>query len=239
MDRRRQKLESSNFPSLFQITDQAVNRNAELASADSTSDTVLPDVDSHQNANAHWIGGFGITPYGVYIDISVTEQEWLDFIPAFERLSSVRDWAKADWCCYGHDTLRKSYAEIAARVGMKSEKSAEVYASISRNASELIRINSPSFSHFRKVVSLSEDEQLFWLQKAAAQGWSSQQLGDALKPRKLAAGISRNRQRQYLKEHKKTVKAIVTKTAKMPEQERFEFAQYLRDLAARLEAGDV
>lgn len=240
---RDQKLAASRFPSRGgQIPEKAptLHDSMEMAvkgqSATAIQPAPSPSVDETEKPNAHWIGNIGISPIGLFIHEAVDEKEWREFIPNFEILASIKDWAKADWCRYGHDGLGISYAEIASIAGLKSEKSAETYASIARKSSELNRFNSPSFAHSLKVMGLPEDEKIFWLQKARNEGWSSAELGAALKPRKLGSGRAKISYHREIKESKKTVRAVVTKIAKMPDAERREFAEYLRDLLTRLDA---
>lgn len=191
------------------------------------------------NIDGFWIGHFGITKFGVVIK-NADEQEWEDFCATLLKLESAGEWVKADWCYYGVDVLNKSYADVAMLANL-TEESAEVYASIGRNADKLIRINSPSFSHFRLVINKDRDEQLKWMQDAVRGKWTVSVLRDKLGTvPSLPKGrnVSEKRLKQAVREQKRFVKAVVTKSTKLPDQERQEMAQFLREQAERLERGE-
>lgn len=186
----------------------------------------------------YMIGGFGVTEYGVFISDNVSEEDWRNFSGSLEQIESAGDWMKADLCRFGLDVLELSKQVVGETLNLDPE-SVEVYASISRNAdSKFIRINSPSFSHYRLVSGKSEDDQGYWMAAARHAGWSvrelERQMNKVLKPGKKKA-LSQNEARKFLTEKKRAVRQVFQEAARLPTPERRKLAEYYRELAAKLD----
>lgn len=186
----------------------------------------------------YWIGGFGVTAFGVYIKDDVTEADWRNFAGSLERIESAGDWMKADLCLYGVEALGLNKMDVGDALNL-DEDSVDVYASISRNAqSKLVRAISPSFSHFRLVASKPEEEQLYWLKEAVKGNWSVRELDRQIN--KLLTGGKRKKKvsaveaRQLLAAYKKEFRSEFDKAKKLPDAERLKMAEYLRELADKL-----
>jgi hypothetical protein len=125
------------------------------------------------------IGSFLVTSVGLEFADGLTEEEWIDFYKAVEGIKTSLNWILGDYFAYGQSAFHKTYDQMAAFTGLKSE-TIETYASICRNVPKLIRINSLSFGHHRLVAKFDEHAQIKWLEAAVDNKWSVGQMKRAI-----------------------------------------------------------
>jgi hypothetical protein len=125
------------------------------------------------------LGGFLITDTGLDIDNDVTEDEWLDFYKAVDRIQTSLSWVLGDYFVYGQNRFKMSYEVMSELTGLKPE-TIETYASVSRNIAKLIRVNSLSFKHHRLVAKYDSETQKAWLQAAVKNRWSVAKMKQAM-----------------------------------------------------------
>lgn len=219
-------------PSLLELTDSMIETEPTVVEREVP---VPMSIVFDETTNVVWVGKFGLSQTGMFIDGEVSEGEWLDFYVAIQRLKDSAQWILGDWLAMGAYNWHKTYEWMAQVTGLKPE-TVESYASVCRNVPQLIRINSLSFSHHRLIAAMPEEAQIMWLNRAVEGRWSLSQMSDAINNAPtLPKGkdtISRF-QRAFFPFQKRINNAL----RKAGESERRQVANELRQLADRIEGG--
>ncbi len=129
--------------------------------------------------------GFQLTPIGLLVTGTPSFEAWQSTFPALTDLSEGSQWGLGDWLAYGEgrgdwgetyaqavDMTKKSYSTLSKLVWV-----AKVFAYGRRR-------RALSFSHHVEVAKLETSEQDAWLDQAELNGWSRDELRDAIKAAK-------------------------------------------------------
>lgn len=129
--------------------------------------------------------GFQLTPIGLLVTGTPTFDAWQATFPALTDLSEGSQWGLGDWLAYGEgrgdwgetytqavDMTKKSYSTLSKLVWV-----AKVFAYVRRR-------RTLSFSHHVEVAKMEMSEQDAWLDQAELNGWSRDELRDAIKAAK-------------------------------------------------------
>lgn len=242
---RRAKLDGSNpFARRTEVPPLDVITESMIRPVERTIEVPVP-TPIVQQEGISWIGNFGISTVGMYVNVNaeqITEDEWRNFFTAIKGIEVAYQFIVGDWAAFGGDALSKTYEEIAALTGYEAG-TIEVWASVCRKVDKLIRINSLGIAHHQVVAPLPYDEQRYWLEFAAAYDISYREL-----QRRIAEGdhsAPAPKVRQALTADVRFQRAadpfearIVKIAARVDENKRREWAQRLRDIADRVERGE-
>jgi hypothetical protein len=122
-------------------------------------------------------------------DLSVDEwQEAGDFMAG---LSGALAWWVADWMLRAEQVWKYAHEAVAERFGL-DVATLYVYTWCARQFAPEQRVAGASFSHHRVVAKLNHDERAYWLEKAAANGWTLSEFRA-----RLAAGKQRDEQQGW------------------------------------------
>lgn len=111
------------------------------------------------------IGPFRMTSTGLEIDGEITEEQWLTFFQAINRITQSLQWIIGDWMVYGEMRLGKTYKQVADEIGVAA-RTLEDYAYVARKVPYSVRTEYLSFGHHKLVASMPEPQQQAWLQHA-------------------------------------------------------------------------
>ncbi len=193
-----------------------------------------------EGIDGYWLGGFGITEYGIWIREDVDQNEWINASEALRRAEKGSDWGKADMARFAVEMADADRALVAQLLGFKNVKSVDIYIAVSSAAQDReIRVLAPSFSHFRLVMGMTSDLQRQWLENARSQKWSvsilRKKLDEAAGVVQQPSKVGKKRAAALLANHKKQTTAVFEQAKKLPDEQRHEMVDHLRDLADRLE----
>jgi hypothetical protein len=117
------------------------------------------------------VQGFQFTPTGLIVPQDVELEAWEQVGAMLQRLEGSIQWLIGDWFAYAQNVKWGEATVIAERLGYEAS-TIHSYASVCRAVDSLIRIKELSFAHHRLVMGLSPDQQVAWLQYAAAKNLS-------------------------------------------------------------------
>lgn len=112
------------------------------------------------------LGAFALTPKGLQISGSVTEDEWLKVGGAIRKLQSSVQFLIGDWLAYGEREWGRTYEEAAGLFGY-AVNSLYTFAWVCKAVKISIRMEKLEFGHHALVAGLPPDEQRYWLRHAA------------------------------------------------------------------------
>lgn len=109
---------------------------------------------------------------GLIVERDLDDADWRNILPEIKAVKSAYQLIIGDWMVYGFEHgYEVSYEAMAVMTGLNPQ-TIEVYTSICRNVPQLIRINPLTFSHYRLIAPLSEDERIPWIEFAVHRGLS-------------------------------------------------------------------
>lgn len=100
---------------------------------------------------------------------------WVSVGQEIAVISDASAWWLADWLIYGRETYPERYRHAIDRTGL-SYQTLRNYAWIARAFPASRRRDRLSMQHHAEVVTLVDDEQDEWLDRAERQGWSVSEL---------------------------------------------------------------
>lgn len=136
----------------------------------------------HADGRVFFGDRFVLSATGVLIANEVTQSELWAFYAGAKKLTIAIKWVIGDLFFYAENRFSLSYGQIAERTGY-TVRSVEQYIYVMRNIST--RVESLTFRHHMIVAPLTDEDQMYWLEQAEAQGWSARKMerqikGDAL-----------------------------------------------------------
>jgi hypothetical protein len=105
---------------------------------------------------------------------------WVSVGQEIAVISDASTWWLADWLIYGRETYPERYRHAIDRTGL-SYQTLRNYAWIARAFPASRRRDKLSMQHHAEVITLVDDEQDEWLDRAEDQGWSVTELRRRLK----------------------------------------------------------
>jgi hypothetical protein len=105
---------------------------------------------------------------------------WVSVGQEIAVISDASAWWLADWLIYGRKTYPERYRHAIDRTGL-SYQTLRNYAWIARAFPAFRRRNELSMQHHAEVVTLVDEEQDEWLDRAERHGWSVTELRKRLK----------------------------------------------------------
>ncbi len=149
---------------------------------------------------------FAFNGVGLQAPSDVTLDEWLEFGQIMTGIETAIQWVVGDWGVVGAEQLNQWVSDEEAETNDFDSKYAYLlkqtnyayqtlrdYAWVASNVPVSIRIDTLSFSHHRAVAALHDDdgnplvnEQRKWLLRAIENGWSVEQLKQAMREKRPA-----------------------------------------------------
>lgn len=126
--------------------------------------------------------GFVVTPVGVAIPANVSEPELVAFRDRFQYLNTAMQWLVGD-LANSLKTFKGDgvYDDLATRFD-KSPKTVREWAYVCANVHLSIRMDKPlTFKHHQAVAPENPEAQSYFLQQAAANGWSVEDLKEQIR----------------------------------------------------------
>jgi N6-adenosine-specific RNA methylase IME4 len=113
-------------------------------------------------------------------------EEWAQLGRALDRMEHAVQWWRGDWWAFGGLHWR----ERLELVGKDKARSYAVSGVVSRAFKVLRRRNTLTFAHHQEVAGFTEDQQDYWLDRAAKEGWSRNELRREIRRARQVARIS-------------------------------------------------
>jgi hypothetical protein len=127
-----------------------------------------------------------LTPTGLSITGEITQAEHAQLGKLLMQLEQSIQWLIGDWLAYGERVYSVTYQQVAEETGY-SYQTLKDYTWVANHVNPSIRIDKLSFDHHRLVASMEPAQQAFWLNSAASEGWSREQMRQEIKQAKRAA----------------------------------------------------
>lgn len=102
-------------------------------------------------------------------------EAWRQFGARVGRYAGAAPWWLGDWLAHGRFKYGRRYKEAIAVTGLDYQTLPN-YASVARRFDPSRRRTNLTFQHLADVCALADDEQDRWLDRAAAEGWSRNEL---------------------------------------------------------------
>lgn len=142
--------------------------------------TELPEVYQAQPA-VPVADGVAIRPTGLVITRELDYGEWSALGVKLRLLEKAIQFAIGDWLNYGNARYGETYTQAVEETGY-SVGSLMNMKFVASRIEPSRRREALSFSHHAEVAGLPPSEQELWLNAAEHEGWTRQQLRDALHP---------------------------------------------------------
>lgn len=124
-----------------------------------------------------------VTPVSWQPPAELTFEEWTAIGNTLQQVNASLNWWIGDWLNYGEHKWGEMYAQAVEVTGWDYQRLADAKW-LAANVDFSLRNENLSWTHHRHVASLPPDEQAEWLELAAANGWRSGQLKEAIKASK-------------------------------------------------------
>lgn len=121
-----------------------------------------------------------ITEVSLTLTKDIGYDRWEALGALFGRIKRTTSWLIGDWLIYGEATFGEKMAQAVEWTGL-SEGTLRNYMSVCGRIPATRRLVGIPFSMHADVAPLTPSEQTEWLKKAQRNGWSRQQLRDAMK----------------------------------------------------------
>jgi hypothetical protein len=112
---------------------------------------------------------------GIRFDPLMPIERWKAVGTRMAAYSDAASWWLGDWVTFGQAKYGRRYKEGIALTGLEYQ-TLRNYATIARRFDMSRRRDNLSFQHHAEVCSLADDDQDHWLDLAAANHWSKQEL---------------------------------------------------------------
>jgi len=122
------------------------------------------------------------TPTGLVLPSDLTYEEYEAVGFALSLLKRKVTWAIADWIIYGERRFGERYAQACEVTGL-AKGTLMNYVSTGLRVPPERRRAGLGMGHHTEVAKLEPQEQIEWLDKAATNGWSREELRSRLRPR--------------------------------------------------------
>jgi hypothetical protein len=134
-----------------------------------------------RGGDAFGVPGLRTSPTGV-IDwpVNMTFEQWDDLGLAVCEARDCTGWWIGDWLLFGEATFGETYAQARALTG-RSYGGLRNLSYVARHVPRSRRCESLSWSHHAVVAPLEPEEQIAWLDRAEAGGWSVDLLASTLR----------------------------------------------------------
>jgi hypothetical protein len=127
---------------------------------------------------------FSLSFVGVAIVDGLEFDDWLAVGRRLLRLAEASAWWVGDWLVYGEWRYGERYQTVVDQLQLKYDRVRD-YAYVAANVPPIIRRSDLTFTHHRIVAKLAPCEQRHWLERAAAEGWPTRVLANALRGPRL------------------------------------------------------
>lgn len=138
------------------------------------------------SASSKELNGYGekgqllVTPVGLRFPATMSYADWERAGRRLATISNSFMWCLGDWVAYGLDKYTDRYYQAIQAVGL-DYKTLRNYTWVARRFKWSRRRADLSFQHHAEVAALPPDEQDQWLERAASQQWSRNQLREHLR----------------------------------------------------------
>jgi hypothetical protein len=121
-----------------------------------------------------------LSPRGLTLDDGLDYVAWQEVGVQLGALASASAWWIGDWCNYGFWEYGQKYEAARDATGL-AYQTLRNYASVCEAFDVSLRRDKLSFTHHAHVAGLRAEEQVEWLDRAEANGWSTTQLFEELR----------------------------------------------------------
>lgn len=115
--------------------------------------------------------GFRLTRTALEITGEVTDDDWRDLGKVLTGLQGRIQWLIGDWVTSVQKQWGDTYEQIAAWLDYEA-KTIREWSYVCQHVDPSIRMDNLTFGHHQVVASLSPDQQVEWLWRAASEGMS-------------------------------------------------------------------
>jgi hypothetical protein len=131
--------------------------------------------------NSAWLGVQGkITAVSLTLPKHLTYDQWAAIGPRIARVKRFTSWAISDWLNYGEARYGETYAQAVEATGFQPDYLA-ILKYVASRVDPSRRRESLPFGHHRLVASLEPEEQEKFLQEAESNGWTHDELRQAIR----------------------------------------------------------
>jgi hypothetical protein len=121
---------------------------------------------------------------GVVFHGNIPFEEWFIWAQQVLLVSRLNPWLVGDTLNYGEDMYGEDFAQVFA--GGLSDQTVQNYRSVCRRVPrEVRRVDALSFSHHEIVAKMEPEEQAYWLNLAAEEGYTREELRASVKGQAL------------------------------------------------------
>ena len=120
---------------------------------------------------------------GLFLPDSISYEQYENIGALFGALHRANSWLIGDWLLFGEHKFGEKYSQAAERVGLSPQSLANM-ASVAKRVPPGRRRADVSFSIHAEVASQSPLEQERWLEIAASEHLTKQEMRDRLRPPK-------------------------------------------------------
>ena len=106
---------------------------------------------------------------------NMTAHEWLECGRLLVKMEGAVQWWMGDWWVYGAEREYGEGRELAEKVGVNYWTISQ-YGSVCRAFEFCDRSQNLSFTHHLRAMSAPEKQRIKWLERAAKEDWSPNQL---------------------------------------------------------------
>ena len=122
-------------------------------------------------------------PTAWYPPDNMSQEEWQRVGNTFQQIEASIKWWLGDWLVFGEKKYGETYTQAVHYTGRKVED-LQAFRWVANSIAPERRRDSLSWTAHRYVAKLPPDEQEYWLARAAAEHWNTDDLWAALNPPK-------------------------------------------------------
>ncbi len=125
-----------------------------------------------------------ITPTGLHLtNPDIPFAKWASLGHLFGHVKDVSSWLIGDWILWGEAVYGEKYSDAVESTGL-AEATLANYVYVCRSVAFSRRREVLRFGHHAQVAALEPAEQVEWLDRAEAEGWTRTQLREAMREAK-------------------------------------------------------
>lgn len=162
-------------------TDELLDQLAGLSKISENAPVVAQDSGlSMSNDGTIRIGGYVLTGNGLVIEEEASESQWSQVGEILMLLEGRIQLLLGDWLVYGETIWGKTYDHVAEMFNREKQTLYD-YKWVAERVQFSLRRENLTFSHYKLVAGLAEDERRRWIDHASEGGLSVAELRRAIK----------------------------------------------------------
>lgn len=126
-----------------------------------------------------------LTPMSYEPPITITEQEWLEDGEFIKRIDKLNKFAKGDYILFGQKIFGEMYSQAVDEFEWGDYNYLSKLVWVARNVPPHVRHYNLTWTHHHHVASMTEQEQVEWLDAAEANEWTARELKEEIKESRM------------------------------------------------------